>query len=318
MRVSVIMPVFNAAATVQRSLESLAVQSFRDFEVVIVDDCSTDATIDVINRFSSNSVLDLHIVHLDRNGGVASARNAGLDAAKGDYVYFMDADDWLEKDALEDLFSKIDSEELDIVGCNWNLVFESKSRHMTQPEYSSPSQAFELLMYGRMRWNLWLFMIRRSLFEGVRFIPGQDMGEDMMVMIRLFMKSSKVGRVDSYLYNYAQPGLSKTMSERNISQVTANVAALEEVVKGSDYEGKCLNLLPKLKLGIKLPLLIGLDKNQYRRWLDWWPEVNDRAIDNPVLPLRTRLLQWMASRRLWTFVWLYNAALSVFYKVLYR
>lgn len=318
MRVSVIMPVFNAAATVQRSLESLAAQSFRDFEVVIVDDCSTDATIDVINRFSSNSVLDLHIVHLDRNGGVAFARNAGLDAAEGDYVYFLDADDWLEKDALEELFSKIDSEELDIVGCNWNLVFESKSRPMDQPVYSSPSQAFELLMYGRMRWNLWLFMIRRSLFEGVRFIPGQDMGEDMMVMIRLFMKSYKVGRVEGYLYNYAQPGLSKTMSERNISQVTANVTALEDAVKGSDYEGKCLNLLPQLKLGIKLPLLIGLDKNQYRRWLDWWPEVNDRTMDNPVLPFRTRLLQWMASRSLWTLVWLYNVALSLFYRVLYR
>lgn len=317
MRISIITPVYNAAATLRRCLDSLAAQTYKEMEIVLVDDCSRDDSMAMLQEFAA-SRADVKLIHHEVNRGVANARNTGLDAATGDYVYFLDADDWLEPDALEQMARKA-SEGMDIVGCEWRLAFEKSERMMSQPDFGSPLEAMQQMMYGRMRWNLWLFMVRRELYEGIRFVPGQDMGEDMLVMHRLFMRASRVGLVQKHLYHYAQPNLSSAFSEKLISQVSANVSALEAEVRRSSYSEQLLPLMPYLKLNIKLPLLMTADRSQYRRWMEWWPEANASAMSNPALPVRTRLLQWCASKRLWAVVWLYDMIVTKFlYGVIYK
>lgn len=332
MKISVIIPVYNASATLKRCLDSLASQSFRNLEIIFVDDCSSDDSLPMLNAFASKAAssslfhstenpdehIEVKVIQQAVNGGVANARNAGLDAATGDYVYFLDADDWLESDALSKMAEKASQGDLDIVGCEWNLAFENSERSMRQPDFGTPLEALKLMMYGRMRWNLWLFLVRRSLYDGLRFIPGQNMGEDMLMMHRLFMRASEVGLVKEHLYHYAQPNLSATFSEKLIAQVSKNVSMLEETLKESAYAEQLTALLPQLKLSIKLPLLVTADKGQYHRWMTWWPEANNHTMQNPFLPLRTRMLQWCASKRMWFAVKAYSLLLDKFYGLVYR
>ena len=100
MHVSLIIPVYNAETTLEESLRSLSAQRFHDFDVVFVDDGSTDHTPELLQAFAAESGITCRIIR-QKNAGVASARNTGLDAATGDYVGFVDADDRIEPEALE-------------------------------------------------------------------------------------------------------------------------------------------------------------------------------------------------------------------------
>lgn len=306
MRFSVIMPVYNAGRTIEQSLRSIAAQSFRDFELVVVDDGSTDGSMEIVESYADKT--NCRIVRKERNGGVAAARNLGLESAKGDYVCFVDADDILEENALS-VLEAIDS---DIIGWDWTLGFGKNGRYMRQRDYSSPLEALRNLCGGTMRWNLWLFCFRRSFIQdnSIRFIPGADMGEDMMFTLTSFGLSSTVTQVHRSLYRYnalSETSLSRSFSSERRAQIDMNLSRAL-----GNLEGK----VPQewgnyLKLFIKLPLLISGERKNYELWTNWMPEANGYATLNRDLPARTRWLQKMASKGNWT-------AVKLYYKVVYR
>ena len=94
---SIVMPVYNAEKTLPRTIRSLLDQSFGDFELLAVDDCSTDTGVEIIRDFGDKRV---RLIEMKSNGGAAAARNAALDQIRGEYVTFLDADDWIENDWL--------------------------------------------------------------------------------------------------------------------------------------------------------------------------------------------------------------------------
>jgi len=322
MKVSIIMPVYNAAKTLQRSLESIKAQTFRDFEVIFADDCSTDGTAAMIKAFSAESGISCSIVRAEHNGGVAAARNLGLENAHGEFLAFVDADDIIEPEALEKAVSAADEADADIVGWDWTLGFEKNGRYMRQYDYSTPLEALKHLMGGTMRWNLWLFMFRRSLVEDIRFIPGANMGEDMMFTMKAFLKARKVVQIHESFYGYnavSTTSISRQFSEERRKEVTRNIAETERAVEASDYSEELRDYIQYLKLYIKLPLLISSDEESYRIWYSWFDSANAYATGNKALPMRTRLLQWMAARSMWTGVKIYHLLIYKFvYGVIYR
>lgn len=324
MKVSIIMPVYNAAGTLQRSLDSIMAQSFRDFELVFVDDCSSDGTAEIIRRFIAGSGISCKFLENGRNGGVASARNRGLDAAEGEYVAWVDADDVIAPDALEKAVGTALKDGADIVVWDWTLGFEKNGRYMRQADCPAPADALKAMMGGRMRWNLWLFLTRRGLLDdnGIRFIDGANMGEDMMLMLRAFMCAGKVSQIHEslYFYNAVNTGsISRQFSERRRSEVSVNVAAVQTALEGSAYSGELNEYMNHLKLFVKLPLIVSAQKSDYAFWYDWFPEANAYAAANRELPWRTRALQWMASHRLWFGVKMYYLFVYKFvYGIIYR
>ncbi|MBQ6198625.1 MAG: glycosyltransferase [Bacteroidales bacterium] len=313
MRLSVIMPVYNAQNTLERTLRSISSQLSRDVELVIVDDGSTDSTPDILSRFADENPAACQVIRQE-NAGAAAARNAAINNASGDYLAFIDADDRVPDNALERILKATENNS-DIIGWDWQNECNGQVRRFRQAEYSTPEDAIKNLMGGTMKWNLWLFTVKHSLVNqnSIRFLEGADMGEDMAFMLKCFACSKTVKQVHDVLYEYnaSNPtSISRQLSERRRTEVSANLQSAHEFLKNSAHSELCDSYLPHLKLYIKLPLLISACKEDYRTWFNWFPEANSFAFNNKELPLRTRALQWMASKRMWGAVRLYAALYS--------
>lgn len=324
--ISVIIPVYNAADCLNRCFESIIRQTYRNLEILFVDDCSNDDSESCIRSFMKrHEVSDLKIkcIHHEYNRGVAAARNTGIDNATGEYVYYLDADDYIEDNTLELLYKEADETEADIIGCEWFLSFNKNERHMVQPKVSSGEELFIKMARGVARWNLWLFMVKRSLYKdnNIRFIEKMNMGEDMMVMMKLALYSNKVSILNIPLYHYIQTksdSLTRNWSKGYMDQITANVHEVERHVKGN-YGNRFDKEINFLKLNIKLPLLISSSVADYEIWMKWFPEANDSIMYNKDISLRTRLLQLLACKRQYLLLQLYYYIVIKFvYGVIYK
>ena len=315
------MPVYNAEATLPATLCSLAAQTFRDFELVFIDDGSTDQTPTLLQEFAEGSNIPCRIIRQE-NKGVATSRNRGLEEATGTFVGFIDADDTLETTALKRASSL--AVDADIVGWDWTLGFEKNGRYMRQADYSTPLQALKNLMGGTMRWNLWLYLVRRELIvrHGIRFIDGVNMGEDMQFMLKAFCAADTVVQIHESLYRYnalSGSSISRQFSDTRRAEITINLEAATSAILQSQYADKLEHSVNDLKLFLKLPLLIGTNRKQYETWYRWFPEANGSATANKALPWRTRLLQGMAAHRCWIGVRLYYLLVyKIVYGLIYR
>ena len=309
MRLSIIIPVFNAEETVEKTLCSLAEQLSSEVEVVIVDDGSTDATPEILSRFAQNVGNSIRLIRQD-NAGAAAARNTAIANAKGDYLAFADADDRFCENAIDTILKAVEND-ADIVGWDWQNVDEGKVRRFKQADYSDAEDALRNLMGGTMKWNLWLFAVRHKLVvnNGICFLPGSDMGEDMSFMLRAYTCAANVSQIHEVLYEYnaANPtSISRQLSPKRQAEVSRNLQVAEEFLMATPYRDLCIEYLPFLKLYIKRPLLISSSKDDYKQWYNWFPEANTFAFNNQSLPLWTRTLQWLASKRMWSCIKLFN------------
>lgn len=325
-KVSVIMPMYNVSGVMSRAVRSLFAQTLKGFEVVFVDDCSSDGTGEELRRIIDDvgrEDVTVKIVRHEVNRGVAAARNTGLDNATGEYVYYLDSDDHCEPDTLAVMYEEAKKGDCDVVGCEWLLSFESNARHMVQPDVRTGKEAFEKMCNGVMRWNLWLWMVKRSIYEnnGFRFIPGANMGEDMMVMMKILQNSDRVSIVHRPLYHYIQTN-SNAMT-KNFSayrgQVSENVAEVERYLMLTDKAEEYTDALNQLKLNLKLPLIISDKAEDYEAWQAWFPEANAFAGKNPDQPFRTRFIQKCAAKRHYFVLKIYyRLVIKFIYGIIYK
>lgn len=325
-KVSVIVPMYNVEKVIPRCVQSLFTQTLKDFDVVFVNDCSSDNTIAVLDELLSayeRDDIQVKIINHEKNAGVAAARNTGLNNASGEYIYYVDADDYCDENTLELMYSEAVEGDYDVVGCEWLLSFKNKARHMTHPDIKTGAEAFTKMCNGVMRWNLWLWMVKRSIYEnhGFRFISGANMGEDMMVMIKILLNSGKVSIIHKPLYHYIQTN-SNAMT-KNFSayrdQVSDNVAEVERYLVQIGRVEECQGSLHQLKLNLKLPLIISDKTADYELWQNWFPESNGLAGRNPDQPFRTRLIQKAASKGHYYVLRVYYKLIIKFvYGIIYR
>ena len=323
MKVSLIIPVYNAEKTLPATLESIRAQQFRDFEVIFSEDAGQDGSLALLETFRAESGLPCKLLRAEKNGGAAAARNRALDVAEGEYLAFADADDLLDPMMLQQAVDAA-AAGVDIVGWDWTLGLTHDGRYMRQADFSTPEQALLALTGGAARWNLWLFLVRRALVEeaGIRFVEGADIGEDMQFILRTFLRAKQVVQLHTSLYRYnavSSTSISRGFTPEKRVQVETNLAAFARDFAASDFGRARPELLDDLKLYLKRPLLISPRRSDYETWYDWFPEANRRATAAADLPRHTRILQGMAARRCWAGVRLYYRIVhQLMYKVLYR
>ena len=318
--ISVIVPVYGVEKFVEHCAVSLMEQTLDGVEFIFVDDCTPDNSIDIIRDVISRYPdRDARIVSHSENRGLPSARNTGLGLATGKYVFHCDGDDWIEPNMLEKMYAVAENANADIVYCDFYLTYEKNERYMSNPCLESREELLRQgFLSGAMKYNVWNKLVRRSLYtdNAILFPDGHSMGEDM-TMIRLTACAERVKYLPEALYHYVQTNssaFSKTQSLKQLDDIQYNVDATVSFLR-EKYGDNIEDDIRNFKLSIKFPFLITDNREQYRLWEEWYPEANSNVLSNRMLSLRAKMLQWMASRKLWFGVRLYYFFV---YKVLYR
>lgn len=318
--VSVIIPVFKVERFAERCARTLMEQTLQDAEFIFVDDASPDGSMDVIRRvvaeYPHRNVRFL--VHPE-NKGLPAARNTGLKAATGDYIWHCDSDDYPEPEFLEKMYAAARDSNADIVYCDFYLDFDASRKYMPTPDYSGPEQMIkEGFLAGQMKFNVWNKLISRSLYEetGYLFPEGHSMGEDMTI-IGIATAAGSCRRVPEALYHYEKTNgnaFSNTFSQRHLDDILFNTRRAISFLDTWDVCDKAL-FVALFKLNVKLPFLFSGRYDQYKLWREWFPEANAYIRGNRYLPFRTRLVQLFAAAGLWPLVWLYAKSIETYYKL---
>ena len=326
MDVSVIIPVYGVAGFVERCTESLMSQSMREgVEFIFVDDATPDDSIALVRKVVERHperAAQVRILTHEANQGLPAARNTGLHADTGRYILHCDADDYAEPTMLEELYSAAEAADADMVWCDWYLTFEQSERYMTMPALATADEALRAMLGGRMKYNVWNKLVRRSLYEesGIECPAGHGMGEDM-TMIRLMANARRVAYVHRALYHYVKTNTAsfcQTYSEQHLADLKHNVSLTADYLTARLGDAIARDLA-FFKLEAKFPFLISDGRNgEYRRWREWYPEANAYIMQNNTISARSRWVQWLAAHNFFAAVRIYNWALTTLYKVMYR
>jgi len=198
-KISIILPVYNAEQYLPESIQSLLNQSFSDFEIVIVNDKSTDSSIDIAQKYACVDNRILIIEHI-KNFGVSQARNTALSAASGEYLVFMDADDISAPERLQTQLDHMQQNDLDVCG-SYMQAFGAKSRALHYPLHDIEIRR-NLYFYGRTIATPSV-MIKRNSFKGILFNPRYSFGEDYDLWINIALnKAARFGNIPKILVHY--------------------------------------------------------------------------------------------------------------------
>lgn len=201
-KVSIIVPVYNTEEYLCECFDSIISQTFSDFEVIIVDDGSTDNSPSICDEYATKDYR-FKVLH-KKNEGVSVARNLGLDNATGKYIAFIDSDDLILPSMLEDLIKVAEHENADIVQSagpiKENVVESGKVTRMTQEQVLDENFGFT----DFYKPSLWLGLYKSSLFVDVRFPSNIHFYEDFVVLTLLAAKSNGVVFIDKRYYHYIQ------------------------------------------------------------------------------------------------------------------
>lgn len=230
--ISVIVPVYNVEEYLKKSIESILNQSFADFELILVNDGSTDESLLICNYYGQ---IDERVVIINKkNGGLSSARNAGLDVAKGKYICFIDSDDWIHTNMIKVLYQNMVDYNADISQCN---LVKTRNEKITD----SVSQSFRNRLYTNIEMlnrlhegsNIINVIIcnklyKRELFNHIRFPQGK-IHEDEYVNYKLFYRAKKIICTNQKLYYYRQRKNSIMGREFNLSRLDGAYAFMERI-----------------------------------------------------------------------------------------
>lgn len=215
--ISVIVPVHNGEAYLEKCIESIVTQDYEELEILVINDGSTDATAEICSRLSGQ-YENLQVIEMP-DLGVSMARNRGLEQAKGDYITFVDADDRMRPGMLRQLYEMLRETKSDMAGCQFaiwgtegeweQLVGKEKPQDLTEPvsemTYDSSSYLKESLLQGNTR--CWSKLYKRSLVRQVRFRQGLSVGEDMLFLVELLPHIERAVETTWPGYGYYQnPG----------------------------------------------------------------------------------------------------------------
>lgn len=202
--VSIIVPVFNIERYLPKCVESILDQTYKDFEVILVDDGSTDTSGQICDEYAAKDKR-IKVIHKD-NGGLTSARNAGLCNASGTYIMHVDGDDWIEPDMLTLLVNSAESNDADIVIGDFRMVSGKCNTAYSSDDWGDGKE-FSLNKYIASVWTTaWGSIVKRSVYEKNNISSPTQITycEDFHLMVRLCYFADKIVHVNIPLYNYRQ------------------------------------------------------------------------------------------------------------------
>lgn len=213
--ISIIIPVYNVEKYLQKCLDSCFSQTYNDIEVIAVDDGSTDSSGRLLDEYAAKDKR-LRVFH-QQNKGVVVAREFGIYNSVGDYVCFVDSDDWIEGDMIRSMLQVAIENNYDIVTCDFYICNDkTEDKTIRRNSYLGTQKADILssLLLRYCTWSLCGKLFRRELFDVVKMPYEIRVGEDGLVCLQLHNNSRKVGTINVPFYNYVQRVSSVTHSKK--------------------------------------------------------------------------------------------------------
>lgn len=243
--ISILIPVYNAEKYIGQCLDSILKQSFRDFEVLIINDGSNDATEEIIQRKTSCDKR-FHCV-TTVNKGVAAARQEALEKASGEYVIFMDGDDWIEVNMLADMYDNCQKYKVD--GVCAGIIHDHPDKKIVKVpvEEAKKLESIEFLRKFYKREfvaTLTSYMVKRELWTGFTFPMGISLGEDMAGLIYILSRADKIYAMNKAYYHYRQH--EDSLVHSNLNQGKINAYYFEKIIKK-----QVLKLIPECESAVE-------------------------------------------------------------------
>lgn len=238
---SVIIPIYNVEKYLTKCIESVINQTYKNIEIILVNDGSTDNSKEIIDKYSS---IDSRIKVINKkNGGLSDARNVGIELAKGEYITFLDSDDWIELNMYEKLYKYIKQENADIVQCSYQKVYDEEvNNQKNKEEVNIMSGEKSLYNLGEKTVVVWNKIYKRELFNDIRFPKGKY-HEDEFTIYKVLYKANKIVDLNLPLVYYRQREDSIMNSKFNLKRLDALEAFNERL---AFYKEKNLDELQQI------------------------------------------------------------------------
>ena len=215
--VSVIVAVYNIEEYLPRCVDSILAQTYRNLEIILVDDGSKDQSGNICDSYAEKD-RRIKVIH-KKNGGLSDARNAGMNAATGEYIGFVDGDDWIEPDMYRAMYFACEKEKAQAAVCRYKQITKSGIIDGSAGNSVSLSrdEALEIYVCGDERYliynSVWSKLFARDLVEGMRFPVGKN-SEDIMFTTRAFCRMERLVYLDEAYYNYVLDREGSIMNEK--------------------------------------------------------------------------------------------------------
>nr|WP_296455526.1 glycosyltransferase family 2 protein [uncultured Acetatifactor sp.] len=201
--ISVIIPIYNMSVWLDRCIQSIIHQTYKNLEILLINDGSTDNSKDICERYQK---LDSRVILYNKeNGGLSDARNFGIEQSKGEYLAFVDSDDWVEEDFFQKLIDHLEGEGADIACVGFDYIYDNKREVPAQPMKTiKMNQKQCMRQLCRNKWftsYVWNKLYRRRVFGKIRFPFGENY-EDIAIMHELIMRANYIVCSDEILYHY--------------------------------------------------------------------------------------------------------------------
>ena len=223
--ISIIVPIYNVENYIEKCIDSLVSQTIENIEIILVDDGSTDNTPKIIDEYAKKYPEKIKVIHKE-NEGVSIARNVGMKEANGEYVGFLDSDDWVNPDMYEILYNKALEEDFDVVACNTSAIYPD-NEVIIESNIKDNESIKELMIDAYA--VIWNKIYKKSLIENIKFKEKMNFCEDVRFLYMLYPKINKIGSVDMALHNYLQRtgSLTYTYNEKLYQLIDS----LDDIVK---------------------------------------------------------------------------------------
>ena len=280
-KVSILVPFYKVEKYVGRCVESLFTQTYKNIEYVFVNDCSPDKSMEIINGMIDKYDVSSQckIISHDKNLGICQSRNDCLDNATGDYILFIDSDDYIDQDMVELLVEAAQKGNADVSGCGYTEEYDDRSINIPQMYTNDYYEMLKAITVLTIKGVMWKLLIKRSVIEAnhIRFMPEKNMVDDYLFCCQVFYYSRRFTGVNKCMYHYIQFN-PNNYSQRTIFNINHQAEAIRETEKF--YKEKGVYDVVKKELYIrkfiaKKPLIMDKKCFDIVKWREIFPESND-------------------------------------------
>lgn len=299
--ISIIVPVYNVERYLSRCIDSILSQTYSDFELLLINDGSSDSSGIICDRYARQDER-IRVFHKE-NAGVVSARNLGLDKAVGEWVTFVDSDDWIDQNMYQTLYNEAISAQSDFVLCDFYLYYSPDNKTLYKAVSTKGLKEDIIRNYILSFTSLCNILVHRSLYEKnhLRIPEGLTVCEDFWLSVQLLYHAKKISSVDVPLYFYNRENVNSILNNPNTTRYISECKVYLDIISFFRKE-KVLDLFQKeiswRILKSKQDLI--LDPSRHKEFLELYPNSHKYILSCPSFfcSRRMKFLMWLLVHRM--------------------